>query len=118
MSNVTSDVSPALTSVLQNVRELGPTLRERALDAEHAGRLSQETIADLDAAGAFNIANPAEYGGFELSVAQQLEVVSEVSKWDGSCGWVVWVDASTNWIPAGMGSRLHVAVRSVWMADG
>jgi alkylation response protein AidB-like acyl-CoA dehydrogenase len=106
MSNVTSDVSPALTSVLQNVRELGPTLRERALDAEHAGRLSQETIADLDAAGAFNIANPAEYGGFELSVAQQLEVVSEVSKWDGSCGWVVWVDASTNWIPAGMGSRV------------
>jgi alkylation response protein AidB-like acyl-CoA dehydrogenase len=106
MSNVISDPPSVLASVLQKIRELGPTLRERALEAEHAGRLSRETIADLDAAGAFNIASPAEYDGYELSVAQQLDVVSEVSKWDGSCGWAVWVAASTNWIPAGMGRRV------------
>jgi alkylation response protein AidB-like acyl-CoA dehydrogenase len=106
MSNVMSDTQDVLASILQNVREIGPTLRERALDAENAGRLSQDTIDDLDTAGAFNIGNPAEYGGYELPVAQQIDVISEVAKWDGSCAWVVWVAASTNWIPARSGKRV------------
>jgi len=98
--------SNVLATVLANVRALGPTLRDRALEAEHAGRLSDQTIADIDATGAFNIGSPAEYGGFELTVRQQLDVVTEVAKWDGSCGWCVWVAASTNWISAGSGPRV------------
>jgi alkylation response protein AidB-like acyl-CoA dehydrogenase len=100
------DGSERLATILEKVAKLGPALRERALAAERASRLSDETIADLDAAGAFNIGSPAEFGGDELSVRQQLDVVSEVSKWDGSCGWTVWVGASTNWIPAGSGARV------------
>src|ERR1700742_2176183 len=95
-----------LEAILGQVRELGPTLRARALAAERASRLSDETIADLDATGAFNIGSPAEFGGDELSVRQQLDVVSEVSKWDGSCGGGVGGGASTNWIPAGSGARV------------
>jgi alkylation response protein AidB-like acyl-CoA dehydrogenase len=101
-----NDKTQRLTTILEKIRVLGPTLRERAPAAEREGRLSEETIADIDATGAFNIGSPAEYGGDELSVRQQLEVVSEVSKWDGSCGWCVWVAASTNWIPAGSGARV------------
>jgi alkylation response protein AidB-like acyl-CoA dehydrogenase len=100
------DRSDKAKAVLANVRGLGPTLRERALDAERAGRHSDQTIADLDATGAFKIGSPAEYGGDELSVREQLDVISEVSKWDGSAGWTVWVGASTNWLPAGMGPRV------------
>ncbi|MFC8231364.1 acyl-CoA dehydrogenase family protein [Streptomyces sp. NPDC057287] len=102
----THDTSETLATILERVRALGPELRRRALDAERAGRHSDETIADLDATGAFDIGSPAEFGGYELSVRQQLDVVSEVSKWDGSCGWSVWVGASTNWIPAGSGARV------------
>ncbi|MEU3513363.1 acyl-CoA dehydrogenase family protein [Streptomyces longwoodensis] len=100
------DTSERLATVLDKVRALGPTLRERALDAERAGRHSEQTIADLAATGAFDIGSPAEFGGYELSVRQQLDVVSEVAKWDGSSGWTVWVGASTNWIPAGSGPRV------------
>ena len=106
MAIATQETPERLRTILENVRALGPTLRLRALAAERAGRLSDETIADLDATGAFNIGSPAEFGGDELSVRQQLDVVSEVSKWDGSCGWTVWVGASTNWIPAGSGARV------------
>ncbi|MFB9467828.1 acyl-CoA dehydrogenase family protein, partial [Streptomyces cinereospinus] len=81
-------------------------LRERALEAERAGRHSDETIADLDATGAFAIGSPAEFGGYEMTVRQQLDVVSEVSRWDGSAGWTVWAGASTHWIPVGMGARV------------
>ncbi|PTT59347.1 acyl-CoA dehydrogenase family protein [Arthrobacter sp. HMWF013] len=102
----THDTSERLTTILEAVRALGPTLRERALEAERAGRHSDQTIADLDATGVFNIGSPAEFGGDELSVRQQLDVVTEISKWDGSCGWTVWAGASTNWIPTGSGARI------------
>ena len=90
-----------LAGILGRVRDLGPVLRERALQAERAGRHSEETIADLDATGVFGIGSPGEFGGDELPVRQQLDVITEVSRWDGSCGWIVWAGASTNWIPAG-----------------
>ena len=110
----TIDKAVRLETVLGNVRALGPMLRDRALAAERAGRHSDETIADLDAAGAFNIANPAEFGGDELSVRQQLDVITEVAKWDGSCAWTVWVAASTNWLPVGMGAEV---TREVYAPD-
>ena len=85
------DKPARLATVLDSIRAIGPTLRERALENERAGRHSDATIADLDAAGAFNIASPAEHGGDELSVRQQLDVIMEVAKWDGSCAWTTWV---------------------------
>ncbi len=106
MLDLVQDKSERLDTVVSNIRALGPTLREHALENERAGCHSDETIAALDAAGAFNIASPAEFGGDELSVRQQLDVILEVAKWDGSCGWTVWVAASTNWIPAGMGGKV------------
>jgi alkylation response protein AidB-like acyl-CoA dehydrogenase len=109
-----NDKSTRLSAILDQVRALGPTLRERASEAERAGRHSDQTIADLHATGAFNIGSPAEFGGDELSVRQQLDVVTEIAKWDGSAGWSVWVGAATNWIPAGMGARV---VKEVYGAD-
>ncbi len=106
MTLAPDDKPTKLAAVLDKVRELGPTLRANALDAERAGRHSDATITALDATGAFNVASPAEYGGDELTVRQQLDVVTEVAKWDGSCGWSVWVAASTNWLPAGCGPRV------------
>lgn len=103
---LTTDTSERLRTILDKVHEIGPALREHALEAERAGRHSDRTIADLDATGVFNIGSPAEFGGDELSVRQQLDVITEVSKWDGSAGWTVWVAASTNWLPAGCGSRV------------
>lgn len=102
----TRDTAARAATIVENIARIGPTLRERAPEAELAARLSDETIADLAATGAFDIASPAEYGGEELSVSQQLDVIIEASKWDGSVGWVVWAGASTDWIPAGMGPRV------------
>ena len=106
------DKSERLAIILDNVRALGPTLRKRAPEAEKAGRHSDETIADLDGAGVFNIGSPAEYGGDELTVRQQLDVIIDVAKWDGSAGWTTWVAASTNWLPAGCGPKIIEEVYS------
>jgi alkylation response protein AidB-like acyl-CoA dehydrogenase len=106
MSHEHAEKSSPYLAVLQKVRELGPALRARAVDAERACRLSSETIADLDVAGVFKIGSPAEFGGYELSVAKQFDIIAEVSKWDGSCGWCTWVAASTNWLPVGSGRKV------------
>ncbi|SEO09575.1 Acyl-CoA dehydrogenase [Duganella sp. CF517] len=103
---MTTNKAERLATILDQIRALGPTLRERASEAERNNRHSDETIAALDATGAFNIGSPAEYGGDELSVRQQLDVIIEVAKWDGSAGWTTWVGAATNWIPAGMGAKV------------
>ncbi len=95
-----------LDQVLANVRAIGPKLRERAVTAEHERRLSRETVDDLDRAGVYKIGTPAEYGGFELSVAEQLDVIIEVSKWDGSCGWSSWVGATINWLAVRSGRHV------------
>jgi alkylation response protein AidB-like acyl-CoA dehydrogenase len=108
------DKSARVAAIIEQVRALGPALRDRASEAERLGRHSDQTIADLHATGAFSIGSPAEFGGDELSVREQLDVVTEVAKWDGSAGWSVWVGAATNWIPAGMGARV---VEEVFGAD-
>ena len=106
MNMQTFSLKARTTSIIDNVRELGPTLRDRASEANLRGRLSDETIQDLDAAGVFRVALPAEFGGFELPVADQLSVIIEVASWDGSCGWSSWVGASTNWIAVRSGRRV------------
>ncbi len=102
----TSSTAQQAQDILEKVRALGPTLRKRALQADQAGRHSDETIADLDATGAFRIGSPAEFGGAELTVLEQLDIVAEASKWDGAAGWIVWGGCSTNWIPAGSGAQV------------
>jgi alkylation response protein AidB-like acyl-CoA dehydrogenase len=106
MDNIVYAPADTVEDVLEKVRALGPTLRKRAPQAERDRRLSDETIKELDDTGVFKIGTPAEFGGYELPVATQFDIISEVSKWDGSCGWCTWVAAVTNWIPVGSGRRV------------
>jgi alkylation response protein AidB-like acyl-CoA dehydrogenase len=96
----------SVETILERIREVGPRFRERGAAAERAGRVPDETIAELGAAGAFRIGAPREHGGFELSVADQLRVITEVARWDGSTAWVVWVGATQNWVGIGCGPEV------------
>lgn len=106
MSNIPPDVSDRAAAVIRNVQAIGPTLRDRAAQADQDGRLSRETISDLDEAGVFRIGTPAEFGGYELCVADQLQVIIEVAKWDGSCAWSAWAGTTGNWIAVRSGKRV------------
>jgi 3-hydroxy-9,10-secoandrosta-1,3,5(10)-triene-9,17-dione monooxygenase len=54
------------TELLSRARELVPTLRKRAAEAEKLRRIPEETIADLRSAGLFRTLQPAVLGGHEL----------------------------------------------------
>lgn len=52
--------------LLTRLEEMVPQLRARGRAAEKAGRIPDETIAELAGAGAFHAAVPASFGGLEL----------------------------------------------------
>ncbi|WP_156724646.1 acyl-CoA dehydrogenase family protein [Streptomyces apocyni] len=86
----------ALASVLQAVRDIVPTLRENGEEAERNRWIPEENITLLDKAGVFRIATPRRFGGLDLSLPEQAEVLREISRGCGSTGWVsmVWVSSA------------------------
>lgn len=87
---VTETVVPQ-TTVQKNrhecVRALGRMIDKMAADNELATELSADVVRALDEAGIFSVAAPRELGGAELHPDELIDVISELSYWDGSAGW-------------------------------
>ncbi|MGW3937078.1 acyl-CoA dehydrogenase family protein [Streptomyces phaeochromogenes] len=87
-----------LASVLDAVRKIGPRLRENGAKAESDNWIPQESIELLKDAGVFALAVPERFGGLDLPVADQAEVITEIARHCGSTGWVASVWISSTWI--------------------
>jgi len=69
------------------VRALGPMIDTEASAHETATELSPRVVAALDEAGIFGLMAPREVGGGEAHPVELLDVIAELSYWDGSAGW-------------------------------
>ncbi len=74
--------------VIDGVRELLPTLRERAQEAEDARVISAETIKSLEGTGLFRLLQPAAFGGLEADPLTFYTAVRLIASACGSTGWV------------------------------
>lgn len=85
-----------LAAVLDAVKEIVPRLRENGLEAEERRWIPDENIDLLDKAGVFSMAVPRRYGGLDLPLAGQVEVLTEIARGCGSTGWtaVAWVSSA------------------------
>ncbi|MEU1282364.1 acyl-CoA dehydrogenase family protein [Streptomyces sp. NPDC005805] len=92
----TTDV--AGTTVLDEVKRLVPTLRENAHASEERRWILDENIELLDKAGVFRAAVPVRFGGLGLPLADQNEIIREISRGCASTGWVAMVWLSTAWM--------------------
>lgn len=77
--------------ILAAARALGPMIRAEAETIEAAGRLTDKVVAGLKQAGVFRMTMPRSMGGPEVNPIEQLEIVEEVARADGSAGWVVMI---------------------------
>jgi alkylation response protein AidB-like acyl-CoA dehydrogenase len=77
-----------------------PLLRRNALETERERRVAAENIAALAEAGIFRITLPRRFGGYECSVATQVDVLAEVARGCGSTSWVAAVYSVGTWIAA------------------
>lgn len=82
-----------LTELLDAVRAAVPQLRENGTEAEEKGRVPEQNLQLLDAAGVFRMSVPARFGGLEVSAAEQAAVVEEIARGCPSTGWnmTVWL---------------------------
>jgi alkylation response protein AidB-like acyl-CoA dehydrogenase len=86
-----STVAPAPAertgSWLERARALGPMIDSAAAADEEAIEIADDVVAAIDEAGLYAIMVPREAGGGEAHPADQIDVIAELSYWDGSTGW-------------------------------
>ena len=74
--------------VLDGVRDLLPTLRDRAQEAEDLRRVPDESIKSLQETGFFRLLQPTRYAGAEASPVDFYRGVRLIASACGSTGWV------------------------------
>lgn len=85
-----TDVSeiPTEAELLARARALLPAIRSRAARTHESGRVPDETIAEMKAAGLFKVVRPKRYGGFEMHPAVLYEVQMVLAEACMSTAWV------------------------------
>ncbi|WP_425329773.1 acyl-CoA dehydrogenase family protein [Streptomyces cacaoi] len=100
--------------VVDAVRDLAPVLRERADAAESAGRVPDESVAELAGTGFFRLLQPTAFGGLAADPGLFYTCVKEIARACGSTGWIASVLGVHNWQ---LGLFPEEAQREVWGGD-
>lgn len=106
---VTNLVTPEL--LVQRAREMAPVLAQRSEAANAARTLPAETIADMQAAGFFEVLKPKAYGGYELDPQVFYDIQMALAEGCMSTAWVYGVIGVHNWQIALFDPR---AAQDVW----
>jgi alkylation response protein AidB-like acyl-CoA dehydrogenase len=86
--------------ILANAVALGPQLRAGAAENERLRQLSPETVAALRSAGVFRLPMPGAWGGPEVDIVTQTEIVEVLSRADGSAGWCAMIGSDSGFYSA------------------
>ena len=75
-------------TIVANARALGPAIEAAAEAIARERRLPDDLIASMQRAGIFRIAFPRAWGGPEMDILQQCELMEILGYHDASAGWV------------------------------
>jgi 3-hydroxy-9,10-secoandrosta-1,3,5(10)-triene-9,17-dione monooxygenase len=101
-------------AVLDGVRDLLPTFRERAEEAERLRVVPEANIKELEDTGFFKLLQPRRFDGLEASPVDFYTAVRDVSSACGSTGWVASVVGVHPWQVALFADE---AQQAVWGED-
>ncbi len=74
--------------VLDAIRELQPTFRERANEAERMRQVPEQSVKELEETGFFRMLQPARFDGLESDPVDFFTAVRMIASADGSTGWI------------------------------
>lgn len=100
--------------VLDGVRDLLPTFRERADEADRLRQVPEASVKALDETGFFRMLQPKRYGGLETDPVDFFTAVREIASADGSTGWISSVLGVHPWQ---VGLFADEAQAAVWGSD-
>jgi len=75
--------------LVENARSLIPTLREHSEEIEKTNTLPQAIIEEMNNKGTLKVLRPHLFGGYQTNMRTYTEVVTEISRGNGSAGWFV-----------------------------
>lgn len=111
---VTSDEPLTGAAVRDAVGALVPALRAAAVAAEHDRRVPTTSIAALEGAGVFRMTVPRRFGGLELDLVEQIDVLTEIGRGCGSTAWVASLHSVCGYFVGKFDDR---AQEDVWASD-
>lgn len=79
---------PSFDTLLGRARDMFPALRARAAQCEKDRKVPDETVAEMQTAGFFEVTKPREYGGYEMPYYMFCEIIMEIARGCPSSGWV------------------------------
>ncbi len=101
-------------AVLDAVRDLLPSIRERADEAERLRVVPEANIKELEETGFFRLLQPKRFDGFEASPVDFYTAVRDIASACGSTGWVSSVVGVHPWQVALFADE---AQQAVWGED-
>ena len=109
--------SPATEEILTGVQALEREIRDAADAIEAERHLPDKLALDLMRAGVFRMGVPRVYGGPELDPMGQVRVVEELSRIEGSVGWLSMISSAGSFLAAflqpSVAERMFAAPESV-----
>jgi 3-hydroxy-9,10-secoandrosta-1,3,5(10)-triene-9,17-dione monooxygenase len=101
-------------AVLDGVRDLLPTIRERADEAERLRVVPEASVKELEETGFFKLLQPKRFDGFESDPIDFYTAVRDIASACGSTGWVASVVGVHPWQVALFADE---AQQAVWGSD-
>lgn len=74
--------------VLDAIRDLLPSFRERADEAERLRQVPEQSVKELEETGFFRMLQPARFDGLESDPVDFFTAVKMIASADGSTGWI------------------------------
>ena len=84
-------------TVIHAVRQLAPSILDRAAEIETGRRVPPDLVDELRAAGCFRLVRPATHGGLEASIPDAMRSLESLARADASVAWTVMIGAGS-WI--------------------
>ena len=84
-------------TVLHAVRQMAPSILDRAGEIESGRRVPADLVDELRAAGCFRLVRPATHGGLEAPIPDAMRVLEALARADASVAWTVMIGAGS-WI--------------------
>jgi indole-3-acetate monooxygenase len=82
-----SESANGFAECIECAHKLGPLIVEHAAEAERLSQLPTKVVDAFHETGLFRALLPVQMGGFDLTIAQQCELVEQVARFDGATGW-------------------------------
>jgi alkylation response protein AidB-like acyl-CoA dehydrogenase len=98
-------------AILDAVRALRPQIEAAAPKAADDRHLAPDVVAAMKEAGAFRMAMPSRWGGPELPMVEQLDVIEALSYADGAAGWCAMIGCDSGYYPQFLDEDV---ARSIW----